>query len=603
MSNGRIPEPRRARVPDIIPPHIAGWQLPPDWRWGADGIYGDYRHYQQVVDALGRSLSLVTAPNPDHQEWLRTEATTLAHRSHPSIPAIYHFWALNSGVRRGPGYLRRWVTGETVRKRVNRMGEVEIPYVLQILRGAASTLSYLHDSGAAHGGVGPDTVWLAPGGRLWMLEWQWAIPHGAIPHGVTPSWLDGGTSDDAPAAGRRLIKPGMPIPPEWQGSAGWAPTPASDQWQIAAMCFTALTGETPPRSDIPPVKLVRAECPAGLATALDRALLPDPAERFPSVVAFLRTADQGFVSRSMIISASGGERLRDAGEEERLRWALGDDYEVLSQLGSGSFGTVWRARDLSLEREVAVKVLHPHVVRNDEAVAAFRREARIAAQLAHPAIIPIYDWDNRGDIAWYTMELAEGGSVCSLVDSSGPRSLHEIAPQVEMILEGLIAAHAAGIIHRDLKPENVLIDRNGRWRVTDFGIANIAGQTRAGASGTPAFAAPEQLLGETQTQAADIYSLAAIVAFVLLGHPPFGDDEATAILARQLTGAPQLEGLSPPIADWLRRALAPEVADRFPDAAEFRAGWRRAQAATKLATARASFWSRLRSRAFPNPWR
>src|SRR5262249_59543430 len=100
--------------------------------------------------------------------------------------------------------------------------------------------------------------------------------------------------------------------------------------------------------------------------------------------------------------------------EARLRWALADDYEVLAALGSGSFGSVWRVRDLTLGREAALKLLHPHVARDERIVGRFRREARLAAQLAHPAIVPIFDWDSRGDVAWYTMELAESGSSAEL---------------------------------------------------------------------------------------------------------------------------------------------------------------------------------------------
>ena len=161
--------------------------------------------------------------------------------------------------------------------------------------------------------------------------------------------------------------------------------------------------------------------------------------------------------------------------EARLRWATGDDYEILAPLGRGMFGSVWRARDLSLSREVAIKVLHPHIAKDDVAVARFRREARLAAQLAHPAIVPIYDSDSRGDVAWYTMELAEGGSVASLISRSGPRPIEQIAQPVDEVLEALIAAHSSGIIHRDLKPENILIDRYRRWRIGDFGIAYAIG--------------------------------------------------------------------------------------------------------------------------------
>lgn len=576
------------RATKILPPHIAEWQLPPDWSWGPGGMVGDYRHYQEVVDALGRSLSLVTAPDPAHANWLFEEAKQLAHRSHPSIPTTYHYWTAYRDVRRGPGYLRRWVTGETVRARLSRLGLADIPYVVQLLRGACSTLAYLHETGIAHGGLNGDALWTTPTGRLWMLEWQWAVPREAIPPGVRPGSgpLDGRTLDTT----RPLHAEMLPVPPEWESTV-WSPTPASDQWQLAAMRFMALTGEPPPTLGAPPIKLVRPETPESLASALDRALSADPGDRFASVAVMLRAVERGNPSRS--VAMVRGEPDPNAAEsaEARVRWAVGDDYEILSELGTGAFGTVWRARDLSLEREVALKALHPAIARDDKAVRAFWREARLAAQLAHPAIVPIYDWDSTGDLSWYTMELAEEGSVASLVARTGPRQLSEIASPVDQILDGLIAAHASGILHRDLKPENILIDRYQRWRITDFGIANVTGEDAPGTTGTPAFAAPEQLLGEQQGPAADYFALAAIVYFTLTGDTPFGQDDAKAILARQLGERVDLAMFPTALANWFRTALAAKPEDRFSDGAEMREAWRGATEKV-LARQRGSWWRR-----------
>jgi serine/threonine-protein kinase len=277
-------------------------------------------------------------------------------------------------------------------------------------------------------------------------------------------------------------------------------------------------------------------------------------------------------------------------EEVRLRWALADDYEVLAAIGAGSFGSVWRVRDLSLGREVALKLLHPHIARDERAVARFRREAKLAAQLAHPAIVPIYDWDSRGDVSWYTMELAEGGSLAELVASAGPRALAEIAPQVDFMLSGLAAAHAIGIVHRDLKPENILIDRYRRWRIADFGIAQAGGEERAGTSGTPAFAAPEQLLGEQQDAAVDCFSLAAIVAFALSGAAPFGERDGRTILARELRGDIDLTAYPSEVGDWLGRGLSPDPETRFPDAIAMQIAWRDAIQAFFMREQRGPWW-------------
>jgi serine/threonine protein kinase len=190
------------------------------------------------------------------------------------------------------------------------------------------------------------------------------------------------------------------------------------------------------------------------------------------------------------------------------------------------------------------------------------------------------------------MELAEGGSVAELVARSGPRTLVEIAPQVDFVLSGLAAAHAVGIVHRDLKPENVLIDRYHRWRVADFGIANIAGEETAGASGTPAFAPPEQLLGEHQDGSADCFSIAAIVAFALSGAPPFGEKDSASILARELRDDVDLSGYPPEIGEWLRRGLSANPEARFGDAAQMQAAWRDAVQAVFERERQIPWWRR-----------
>jgi eukaryotic-like serine/threonine-protein kinase len=554
-----------------LPDHLKDWQLPPGWSWGTEGLYGQHRNYQEIIDALGRSLSLVSAPNPEHHKWLEAEARLLAHRNHPAIPTTYHYWASFSESRRGPGYLRRWITGETIASRLKRMGPDDVPGMMRIMREVGSTLSYLHDLGQPHGCVSSTTIWTAPMGRMWLIGWQWSVVND-VPPGLAPD--------------PRF----MANAPEW-AKDGWLPTPHSDQWQLAAICYETLTGEHPQPGATPPLRLMRPDCPESVSSVIDRALSLNPADRYASVAQMVRAIDRIVGGRGSFLWS---DEIQPAGETEeaRLRWALGDDYEVLTSLGRGSFGSVWRVRDLSLGREVALKLLHPHIVSDERAVGRFRREAKLAAQLAHPAIVPIYDWDSRGSVAWYTMELAEGGSVADLVARGGARPLSEIAPQVDFVLAGLAAAHSVGIIHRDLKPENILIDRYRRWRVADFGIANADGEERAGASGTPAFAAPEQLLGENQDAAADCFSLAAIVAFALSGAPPFGDRDVNSILARELAGDVELDGIEPEIARWITRGLAADVNDRFADATQMQQAWREAVQNVLYRDNRAPWWRR-----------
>jgi serine/threonine-protein kinase len=567
--------PAQERVTRELPEHLRGWELPPDWRWGGEGRWGEHRHYQEVIDALGRSLALVSVPDASLAPWLAEEARHLAHRNHPSIPTTYHYWSANADARRGPGYLRRWLVGETVGERLAGTGREGVAFCLQLVRGIGSALAYLHSGGTTHGALSLDTIWATPADWLWLLGWEWAMPRGEIAPGFSPQMAR------------------MPLPPEFTAGV-WTPTAETDQWQLAAAGFAVLSGEYPPAFDAPPIELACPECPRALGTVLARALSTDPSHRFPSVSAMLRTLDRAVGTRtSMVVSGSMLSPVATRQTEEgRLRWALGEDYEVRSRLGAGTFGSVWRVRDLTLEREVALKMLHPAVAQDGAAVRRFRREAQLAGQLAHPAIVPIYDWDSNAGVSWYTMELAEGGSLAELVRRAGPRPLTDVAAPIAHVLDGLAVAHASGIIHRDLKPENILIDRYGRWRISDFGVARVNGEELTGNTGTPEFAAPEQLLGEPQGSAADCFGVGAITAFVLTGRLPYGGGEGTAILARQLARQVDTEGLPPEIVDWLYRALDPRPDVRFSDAAEMRDAWQVSSAIALRGDHQPPWWRR-----------
>jgi serine/threonine protein kinase len=539
-----------------IPQHLQGWELPPGWRWGEHGVATGPRHAQELIDAFGRSLACLTAPDPAHAEWLFAESRTLAHLNHPLFPTTYHFWTPFRGSTRGPGYLRRWITGETMGDRLRRTGPASVPEMIRVMRTVGSGLAYLHDISLVHGAVAPDSLYITPTGRLWLLGWQWAAGVAVVPAGLRPDpvW--------------------MPGPSEW--GEGWVPSPLADQWQLGALCFAMLAGELPPRTAVPPVYLIRPDCPTSIAQLIDRMLAPDASARFASVAELLKTLER-LMPGTTAVALSMTDALTDTDaetDEDRLRWATGIDYEVLSKLGSGTFGSVWRVRDLSLEREVALKMLHPRASESEAAIARFTREARLAANLKHPAIVPVYDLDRRGDVVWYTMELQERGSLAELVGRNGARLLGEIADEVDQVLDALALAHARGIIHRDLKPENILIDRYRNWRIADFGIANAFGEQHAGASGTPAFASPEQLLGEPQGPATDLFSVAAIAYYALTGRAPFAGDTTPAVLAQQLGGAVDLSGFGPELSRWLEQGLRPDATARFSDAISMQLSWR-----------------------------
>jgi serine/threonine-protein kinase len=228
---------------------------------------------------------------------------------------------------------------------------------------------------------------------------------------------------------------------------------------------------------------------------------------------------------------------------------------------------------------VALKVLHPHLTTDPAVVERFRREAQLAARLSHPHIVNIYDISGRSGLLWYTMELVNGPNLATLVERDGPLKVEQVVQILREALGALQQAHLAGLVHRDLKPENMLLDQDGGLQITDFGLAlALRGHGRFGGatsqSGTPMFASPEQLLGERVDQRSDLYSLAAVAYFALLGTPPFTGQTVEQVLSRQ-TGnlRPELRALradvSEDLAHVLERALHAEVDQRYPSAAEF----------------------------------
>jgi serine/threonine protein kinase len=309
---------------------------------------------------------------------------------------------------------------------------------------------------------------------------------------------------------------------------------------------------------------------------LVRALQPNPRERFLTATEML----EDFVADAGTFQApTAAPQFTESGLEARLRRALGDDYELLGELGSGGFGRVYRVRDLALEREVALKVLHPALTSDLGVIERFRREAQLAGRLRHPNIVGIYDIRGRSGLQWYTMELVPGQSLAQLVQKEGPLPLERTVRLLHETLSALEYAHGLGLVHRDIKPENMLIETDGRLRITDFGLAlALRGEARFGGatsrSGTPQFAAPEQLLGERVDHRADLYSLAAVVYFVLLGRAPFSGNTPEAILAQQTTEslpplAEKRGDVSDELEKVLRRALASDPARRYPSAQAF----------------------------------
>ncbi|HXY18770.1 MAG TPA: serine/threonine-protein kinase [Gemmatimonadales bacterium] len=483
------------------------------------------------------ALRVHTDPAVPGRAWFLKEAEVVAQLDHPCLRHAYAAGILGDLAWRTGA----WIEGESLEEACER-GPRPIPAVLGMARDLLDGLEHANVRGIVIRRILPTTLMLEVSGRTVITDLRYAnqvLPAVAIP--------------DA--------KANVPfLAPEIRG--GEPGDPAADVYTAGAVLYYAVTA-TAPRDRPVPARRLRVTCPAALERVLERAMAPDPHERYLTPGQML--AD--------LMADSGAFAGTDAGPppahiepgtemwEQQLRRALGDDYELLGDIGSGSFGRVYRVRDLKLEREVALKVLDPALTADPEVVERFRREAQLAASLQHPNIVSIFDIDERFGLLWYTMELVKGENLGQLVEELGPLDPESTVGILNDTLAALEHAHERRLVHRDIKPENLLLGPDGRVRVTDFGLALALPRNRmwGGAtsrSGTPQFAAPEQLVGGQVDARSDLFSLGLVGYFALLGKPPLEDRTPDKVARGHVVGAlPDLKARRDDVPDALVRVL------------------------------------------------
>jgi hypothetical protein len=267
-------------------------------------------------------------------------------------------------------------------------------------------------------------------------------------------------------------------------------------------------------------------------------------------------------------SGDQSEKLRT-----RIQESIGDAFELMELLGRGGMGIVFRARERALDREVALKVLALDPVFAPEAYARFEREAKLAAKLDHPNIVPIFAVGHRESVAYYTMRLVRGGTLETILAGKKPLEFDYCVRVLRDVAAALDHAHRQEVVHRDIKPANILLGESGHAMVADFGIAKALGNTSGNVTGTgiigsPAYMSPEQWRGDELDGRADQYALGVVAFEMLSGVRPFEtarvEDLLTMHLAAEMPDISAIRPGLPASADAaLRRALSKLSSERF----------------------------------------
>ncbi len=255
-------------------------------------------------------------------------------------------------------------------------------------------------------------------------------------------------------------------------------------------------------------------------------------------------------------------------------------YLIRGILGEGAMGRVFLAYDPVIERQVALKMVHAHLLQTgqgDEFLQRFRREAKAAGRLSHPNIVAIYDYAEYASSAFLAMEYVEGEPLQALLAQGRRLESDEILSLMRQLLDALAYAHRHGVVHRDIKPANLILLPNGRLKITDFGVAHLDDSeiTRTGVMmGSPAYMAPEQCLGLQVDGRTDLFSAGVVLYELLTGERPFTGQQSTVVVQRILASEPDPPSrinplLSKPLDSVVLKALAKKPENRYRDAESF----------------------------------
>ncbi|MEJ7760958.1 MAG: serine/threonine-protein kinase [Gemmatimonadaceae bacterium] len=532
--------------------------------------------------------------NPDlgntvtRERFLR-EIKFVSELDHPSIPKVIEAGVIGED----PFYVMTYVTGESLRARLDGERQLPIGEVIRIATGILQPMSYAHERSIVHRDIKPDNILLSDD-RVIVLDF-------GIARAVVAS---GG--DRLTLTGMAVGTPAYMSPEQAVGDREL--DLRSDIYSLGCVVYEMIAGVAPFTGASPQILMfrrfsetpralseTRGDVPEALERAVSKAMAKKAEDRWHTAEAFAEalTAAGVTVPASETIDSAAGdpgqvattESRRADGLLDQLRSSFAGTYSVEEEMKGGGMSRLFLATDPELGRRVVIKILPPELT-SQMMLARFRRESEVTARLQHPHILPVISAGVRDGLAHYVMPFFEGESLRGRLQREGKLSIGDGVRILREVAAALSYAHKQGVVHRDIKPENILI-QDGHAVLADFGIAAALGGlgkesggerlTGTGMSlGTVGYMAPEQALGEKNVDArADIYAVGVVGYEIFAGAPPFTGVNDQAVLVAHLTrDAVRLddvrEDTPAAVSEAIAKAMQKDPDARYQTAAEFR---------------------------------